>query len=301
MSNSKNRSIRVFLCHASSDKPKVRELYLRLVNDGVDAWLDKEKLIPGQNWQIEIPKAVRNSDVVLVCLSPQSANKEGFVQKEIKIALDAADEKPEGTIFIIPVRLEECNVPERISQFHWVDLFSENGYEWLLKALRLRANAVGATFEPFKQELLENKTEGDKRSEEFSQENESFNAHQSQNESKASSSDVGKLKNKISKQIDELEGLQKTLEKPINIGAFIGGGILYTIFGSIIVMSIMIAFDVNNFIAIWIELGVVFIVTFFVIRHMYSERKRNTEESIMRTKTKIQNLRRELQSLTEQG
>ncbi len=73
----------------------------------------------------------------------QSINKEGFVQKEIRIALDAADEKPEGTIFIIPIRLEECSVPERISQFHWVDLFEKDGYEHLFKALQLRAHSLG--------------------------------------------------------------------------------------------------------------------------------------------------------------
>ncbi len=139
------RPIRVFLCHSSGDKPAVKKLYERLVKDGVDAWLDKEKLIPGQEWQVEISKAVKNSDVVIVCLSAQSVTKEGFVQKEIKYALDAADEKPEGTIFIIPTRLENCDVPERINRFHWVDLYSDDGYEYLLKALQVRAESVGAT------------------------------------------------------------------------------------------------------------------------------------------------------------
>jgi len=142
------RSLRVFLCHASSDKPVVQKLYKRLLKDGIDAWLDKEKLIPGQNWQIEIPKAVKNSDVVIVCLSSQSVNKEGFVQKEIKFALDAADEKPEGTIFLIPARLENCNVPDRISQYHWVDIFTNDGYERLLKALQIRANTLNVAVKP---------------------------------------------------------------------------------------------------------------------------------------------------------
>lgn len=134
------RPIHAFLCHSSGDKLAVKQLYDRLVKDGVDAWLDKEKLIPGQEWQVEIPKAVKNSDVVIVCLSSQSVTKEGFVQKEIKFALDIADEKPEGTIFIIPARLEDCDIPKRISRFHWVDLYSEDGYEHLMKALQLRAN-----------------------------------------------------------------------------------------------------------------------------------------------------------------
>lgn len=141
------RPLRVFLCHASGDKPAVTKLYERLVKDGVDAWLDKEKLIPGQDWRVEIPKAVKNSDVVIVCLSSQSVTKEGFVQKEIRFALDAADEKPDGTIFIIPTRLENCTVPDRINRFHWVDLFLDDGYEKLFKALIIRATELKITLE----------------------------------------------------------------------------------------------------------------------------------------------------------
>jgi outer membrane protein assembly factor BamD (BamD/ComL family) len=136
--------LKVFLCHASSDKPLVRALYQRLVQDGVDAWLDKAKLLPGQDWGLEIPKAVKESDVVIVCLSKGSVTKEGYVQKEIKIALDAASEKPEGTIFLIPARLEECDVPSQLGLWHWVDLFEPDGYELLMRSLRLRAERIGA-------------------------------------------------------------------------------------------------------------------------------------------------------------
>ena len=141
------RPLKVFLCHASADKPAIRDLYKRLTADGVGAWLDAENLVPGQNWQVEIPKAIRESDVVIVCLSEKSVNKEGYVQREIKFALDIADEKPEGTIFIVPVRLEECNVPNRLNMYHWVDLFDANGYEKLMGALRLRATSIGATLQ----------------------------------------------------------------------------------------------------------------------------------------------------------
>ena len=53
------RPLKVFLCHAHSDKDAVKALYDRLVRDGVDAWLDKENLLPGQDWELEIRKAVR--------------------------------------------------------------------------------------------------------------------------------------------------------------------------------------------------------------------------------------------------
>jgi hypothetical protein len=91
--------------------------------------------------------AVRQSDGDR-CLSQRSINKAGYVQKEIKFALDVADEQPEDTIFLIPLKLEECDVPERLSRWQWVNLFSANGYERLLKALRSRAGGLGLSQTP---------------------------------------------------------------------------------------------------------------------------------------------------------
>jgi hypothetical protein len=139
--NTPSRLLRIFLCHSSADKPAVRELYQRFQADGFEPWLDEEDLIPGQDWQREIPKAVKNSDIVIVCLSRGSVNKAGYVQKEIKFALDVAEEQPEGTIFIIPLKLEECEVPDRLRRWQWVNYFAENGYSRLLRALRTRAGS----------------------------------------------------------------------------------------------------------------------------------------------------------------
>lgn len=140
---SKSSSIlRIFLCHSSGDKPIVHDLYKRLSSEGFKPWLDEEDLIPGQEWQLVIPKAVKESNVVIVCLSRSSIGKEGYVQKEIKYALDAADEKPEGTIFIIPLKLEECKVPDRLSRYQWVNLFEDKGFEKLMRALQVRENQL---------------------------------------------------------------------------------------------------------------------------------------------------------------
>ncbi|MEH1863954.1 MAG: toll/interleukin-1 receptor domain-containing protein [Nostoc sp.] len=131
-----DQPLKVFLCHGSEDKPTVRELYYRLLASGVKPWLDEENLLPGQDWRYEIAKAVRESNIVIVCLSRTSVSKAGFVQKEIKYALDVADEKPEGSIFLIPARLEECSLPDRLSGRQWVDIFQKNGFERLLKSLQ---------------------------------------------------------------------------------------------------------------------------------------------------------------------
>src|SRR5271157_5038493 len=137
-----NRQLRVFLCHSSGDKPAVRDLYRRLQADGFAPWLDEEELLPGQDWQQEIPAAVRACDVVIVCLSRKSVSKEGFLQREIREALYVAEEKPEGTIFIIPVKLEEVEVPQRLSLWQWANLFQEGGYQRLVGALHVRASAI---------------------------------------------------------------------------------------------------------------------------------------------------------------
>jgi hypothetical protein len=148
MSPTNIQSIRVFLCHATNDKPSVRRLYKKLTDENIRVWFDEENLLPGQDWDAEIQNAVRQSDIVIICLSNKSVTKEGYVQKEIKIALDVADEKPEGTIFIVPIRLEECNVPSRIQRWQWIDLFSpvseidNNNFKKLIRSLELRAEQI---------------------------------------------------------------------------------------------------------------------------------------------------------------
>lgn len=143
--NATPRQLRVFLCHSSGDKAAVRDLYHRLkAEDTIDPWLDEENLLPGETWEYEIQRAVRAADVVLVCLSPRSIMKSGYVQKEIVFALDVADQQPEGMIFIIPVRLEDCTVPDRLRRWHWVDLFDSQGYERLMRALQKRAQTLAS-------------------------------------------------------------------------------------------------------------------------------------------------------------
>lgn len=134
-----HKPLKIFLCHASEDKVAVRNLYAKLKSDGFDPWVNQENILPGQNWKHEIEKALIESDITLVCLSNNSVNKTGFVQKEIRIALDAADERPENLIYLIPARLEDCDVPTKLIDKQWVDLYDKEGYPLLIKALHHRA------------------------------------------------------------------------------------------------------------------------------------------------------------------
>jgi uncharacterized protein YraI len=86
-----------------------------------------------------------SSYVFLVCLSQNAVTKEGYIQKEIRFALDVAEEKPEGTIFIIPAKLEECEIPERLAKWQWVNLFEKSGYDKLDKSLKHKAAELGVS------------------------------------------------------------------------------------------------------------------------------------------------------------
>jgi len=130
--------IKVFLCHAKQDKQRVRKLYRHLLENGIETWLDEENILPGQDWDLEIKKAIRGCHIVAICLSKASVTKTGYVQKEIRFALDFADEQPDGSIYIIPVKLEECEVPPRLTRWHWVELYRKGGKGQLLQTLDMK-------------------------------------------------------------------------------------------------------------------------------------------------------------------
>ncbi|SRR6266496_6397611 len=134
--------LRIFLCHASEDKPLVRDLHSKLLESDFEPWLDEEKLLGGQDWELEITKAIRKSHVIIVCLSYESVRKAGFVQKEIRFTIDRALEQPEGAIFLIPLKLTPCEMPMRLQPFQWINYYEDNGYEKLLRALRARADKL---------------------------------------------------------------------------------------------------------------------------------------------------------------
>lgn len=122
--NNSPTGLKVFLCHASEDKTFVRKLYDDLSSRGMAPWLDER-------------------DALIVCLSSQSVTKTGYVQKEIKYALDFCDEQPEDTIYLIPARIEKCDIPRRLSRFHTADLYKDHGFDRLIESLKIRALDVG--------------------------------------------------------------------------------------------------------------------------------------------------------------
>jgi hypothetical protein len=95
---------RVFLAYVDEDTEPVRRLHDALAAKRFDPWLDKAKLLPGQNWPRAIETAIHTSDFFIGCFSTRAVRKRGSFQSEL--------------------RLEQCEVPARVSrQIQYVDLF----------------------------------------------------------------------------------------------------------------------------------------------------------------------------------
>ncbi|NJN37492.1 MAG: toll/interleukin-1 receptor domain-containing protein [Acaryochloridaceae cyanobacterium CSU_3_4] len=112
----------IFLAHASEDKQQVRELYRKLQQEGYSPWLDEENLLPGQSWQEEIQKAIKRSDFFIACLSQQSITKTGYVHKEFRLALSYCAERPQDDIYLIPLKFDDCQVPNLRQESYGVAL-----------------------------------------------------------------------------------------------------------------------------------------------------------------------------------
>jgi len=134
----------VFLGYAHEDRAEIKKLFWHLQKAGFEPWMDCQKLVPGQNWPRAIQQTIEISDFFLGCFSQNSTLKRGRFQSEITLALEVAARFPEEDVFFIPLRLDDCELPRRISgSIHYVDLFPDwnRGLKKLIAALRRQRSA----------------------------------------------------------------------------------------------------------------------------------------------------------------
>lgn len=128
----------VFISYAREDREKALTYYEKFSSEGVSPWLDVKKLLPGQNWEAEIDRALNTAHLVVLLLSPRSVTKRGFVQREANEALSRLKYKLPTDIFVIPLLLEPCEVPDAIgSKLQYVDLSAPNSWELVRASLRV--------------------------------------------------------------------------------------------------------------------------------------------------------------------
>jgi CheY-like chemotaxis protein len=128
---------RVFLAYASENREQVEHLYQVLSEAGLKPWMDVKDILPGEKWKISIRTAIQDADFFLACLSMHSVGKRGFLQQEIRDALDLWKEQLDSDIYLIPIRLDDCEVPEPLHDLQHLDLFALGAEKELLKAIQV--------------------------------------------------------------------------------------------------------------------------------------------------------------------
>jgi len=128
----------VFVSYSRKDEEIVREIVSRMTEAGVKLWVDYQNLELGANWRKSIEREIPKSRYFLALLSSSMLSKKGYVHKEIKTALYVLDEYPDSDVYIIPARLDDCEVADhQFSKLNYIDLFPniETGLERILDFL----------------------------------------------------------------------------------------------------------------------------------------------------------------------
>jgi hypothetical protein len=129
---------KVFISYAKEDHSDAKRLYGRLRTAGHEPWLDTECLMPGQRWGPAIEAAIRGTEFFVAVLSANSVEKPGYVQTELQLGLEVLNHFPESRIFLIPLRISNCDPKHHVlRERQWLDFFPawEEGFSRLLKVL----------------------------------------------------------------------------------------------------------------------------------------------------------------------
>jgi hypothetical protein len=108
-----------------------------LVEAGIEPWMDTKDLLPGQDWAFATNEAIKNADFFIACLSKQSVNKRGYLQRELRQAQELWNEKLQEDIYLIPLRLDDCELPDSLAKFQWVDVRDPMGFNRLIRAIEV--------------------------------------------------------------------------------------------------------------------------------------------------------------------
>ncbi len=133
---------RIFISYVRDDADQAKRLYTDLKVRGFGPWLDSEDLLPGAMWKDAICRTIEECSLFVALMSSRSINHRGYVQKELRIALEILEECSPEHIFIVPARLDDCRPRHRLlNELQWVDLFPDWGTGLQKLLLAIRANA----------------------------------------------------------------------------------------------------------------------------------------------------------------
>jgi len=129
---------KVFISHASEDTDDAEFIYNFLKANHYEPWLDFKALKVGMQWDYEIEQALRESDFVVILLSKVETNKRGYIQREIKRMDRYSEEKLSDDIYILPILLDDCEVPRSLSKYQYMKISQADFAYNLLDSLNIQ-------------------------------------------------------------------------------------------------------------------------------------------------------------------
>ena len=123
-----------FISYSRTNKEFALKLARELKAAGFPVWLDQLDIPTGTRWDDEIEKALRECRIFMVILTPASIASDN-AKDEIGYAIDHGKR-------ILPVLLEDCEIPLRLRRFQYVDFTRMNYTEGVRSAKELLARLI---------------------------------------------------------------------------------------------------------------------------------------------------------------
>lgn len=136
----------VFISYSHNDNEFVSTLAAHLVKHNTRVWVDKWQLRVGDSIIDKIQEALQESSALLVILSKSSVQS-NWCKKEINAGL--MRELEEKKVIILPVLLEECNMPIFLKEKMYADFRSnfDDGLSDILEGIAKVTNASQSRIE----------------------------------------------------------------------------------------------------------------------------------------------------------
>lgn len=113
----------VFLSHNAADKDLARRLGAQLRLTGADVWFDEWEIRAGDSIPSRISEALEIVDTVILLWSAE-ANSSQWVRAEFESAITRGMD--DGSLRVIPVVLDDTELPALLRRIRWVDLRHED-------------------------------------------------------------------------------------------------------------------------------------------------------------------------------
>lgn len=129
-----NERPKAFLSYSHADRQFAVALADELLKAGIDLWLDKYEIRPGDSLIDKIfSEGLSQSKFFLVLLSIASTQSK-WVQEELNAAMI---KRIEGMTRVVPILRETCDIPLQLRSLKWIDLSSnyESGIKDLVKTI----------------------------------------------------------------------------------------------------------------------------------------------------------------------